>query len=238
MFQDISRLIFALGVVPVIRLERAENAAPLCRALAEGGLPVAEITFRTGAGAEAIRRVKGELPGLAVGAGTVTSVALAELAVKSGASFIVTPGFSPTVVKWCLEREVPVYPGCASASEVEAAMNLGLETVKFFPAEQSGGLPKIKALLGPYPNMKFMPTGGINAANLAQYLACPQIMACGGSFMVPEDKIKAGDWTGIQRLAGQAAAVAQGFELRHAGPCLEDEERQAAAAAFSRLLGL
>lgn len=238
MFQDISKLIFALGVVPVIRLERPEDAVPLCRALAKGGLPVAEITFRTGAAAEAIRRVRAELPNVLAGAGTVTSVALAELAVKSGASFIVTPGFSPEVVKWCLERQVPVYPGCTSASEVEAAMNLGLEVVKFFPAEQSGGLPKIKALLGPYPAMKFMPTGGIGAGNLAQYLSCPQIMACGGSFMVPEDKIRAGDWPGIQELAGRAAAAAQGFELRFAGPCLESAEQQAAATAFSRLLGL
>lgn len=238
MFQDISKLVFALGVVPVIRLERPEDAVPLCRALAKGGLPVAEITFRTGAAAEAIRRVRAELPSLPAGAGTVTSVAVAELAVKSGASFIVTPGFSPEVVKWCLERQVPVYPGCTTASEVEAAMSLGLEVVKFFPAEQSGGLPKIKALLGPYPTMKFMPTGGINAANLGQYLTCPQIVACGGSFMVPDDKIQAGDWAGIQELAGRAAAAAQGFALRFAGPGLAGEARQEAAAAFSRLLGL
>lgn len=238
MFKDTDKLLFALGVVPVIRLERAEEAVLLCRALARGGLPVAEITFRTAAAAEAISRVRAELPEVLVGAGTVTSVALAERALESGASFIVTPGFSPEVVKWCLQRRLPVYPGCTTASEVEAAMHLGLETVKFFPAEQSGGLAKIRALLGPYPGMKFMPTGGISAANLASYLSCPQIVACGGSFMVPEAKIASGDWAGIQRLAGEAAAAAQGFELRRAGPCLAGEARDEAAGVFSRLLGV
>lgn len=214
---DIECLIFSLGLVPVIKIDHEEDAVPLGQALAAGGLPLAEITFRTPAAAGAVRRLRRELPDLLVGAGTVTSIGQAEEALNAGAAFVVTPGFNRDVVVWCLEHQVPIYPGCITASEVEAAMNLGLSLVKFFPAEQCGGLAKIKALCAPYARMHFMPTGGVGPANLGQYLAFPNVRACGGSFMAPEDRLAARDWAAVTLLCRQALSLAQGFELMHVG---------------------
>ena len=149
------------GLVPVIKVEKAEDAVPLCRALAEGGLPGAEITFRTAAAPEAIRRVAAELPDVILGAGTVLTIEQAKQAVDAGATYIVSPGLNPKVVKWCVDNDIPVLPGCANPSDIEQAIELGLDTVKFFPAEALGGLKLIKAMAAPYGNIKFVPTGGI-----------------------------------------------------------------------------
>jgi 2-dehydro-3-deoxyphosphogluconate aldolase/(4S)-4-hydroxy-2-oxoglutarate aldolase len=173
-----------------------------------------------------------------VGAGTVTNLSMARKARDAGSAFIVTPGFNPEVVSWCLEEKIPVFPGCTTASEVEAAMNMGLTTVKFFPAEQSGGLPKIKALHGPYPGMRFMPTGGIGLENIAAYLAYPKIVACGGSFMAPQDALRAENWGKIAELARKSVAAAQGLELVYSGPdCADASVAEEALSLFSRLTG-
>jgi len=233
---NVEELIYTSGIMPVIKIDRAQDAVPLCRALADGGLALAEITLRTSAAIEAIARVTAELPVMTVGAGTVTCIEQAQAALKAGALFLVSPGFNPEVVKWCVNNNVLIYPGCTTASEVEAAMNLGLRIVKFFPAEQSGGLEKIKALCGPYPAMYFMPTGGINLKNMADYLLSPRIFACGGSFMVKDDLVSGGYWVEISALARQAVAVAHGFELVSVGLYF-DSAAQAIEAA-DELAGL
>ena len=231
--------IYCLGIVPVLKLDDPKDAVPLSRALVAGGLPVAEVTFRTDAAAESIRRMVAETPQVLVGAGTVTSIAKAREALDAGAAFIVTPGFNPEVVGWCVENKVVVFPGCTTASEVEGAMNLGLTVVKFFPAEQSGGLAKIKALCGPYPSMRFMPTGGINLKNMAEYLASSKVYACGGSFMAPDEAVKNGRWDEIAALSRQAVAAAQGYELVRVGICAETS-REAADVGdlFAGITGL
>lgn len=209
--------IFAEGLVPVLKINRVEDAVPLCKALLAGGLSTAEITFRSEAAAAAIAAVAQELPQMTVGAGTITTLEQAQAALAAGAAFLVAPCFNPELVSWCLAQKAPIYPGCATASEVDAALRLGLSVVKFFPAEQSGGLAAIKALSGPFPTARFMPTGGVNLKNLATYLAYPKIVACGGSFMAPDELINQGRWAEITALAREGLAVAQGFELAHVG---------------------
>lgn len=237
--QDINGAIYALGIVPVIKLDDSKEAVPLAKALVAGGLPVAEVTFRTDAAAESIRAMTKETPEMLVGAGTVTSIAKAREALDAGAKFIVTPGFNPEVVSWCVEKNIPIFPGCTTASEVEGAMNLGLAVVKFFPAEQSGGLAKIKALAAPYHSMKFMPTGGVNVKNMGEYLAFPKVFACGGSFMVPDDAVKEGRWEEITHLSQEAVRAAQGYELGHVGLYTENAgEADAVGEAFARITGL
>ena len=180
----------SIGIIPVIQINDAEKAVPLALALKKGGLPAAEVTFRTDAAEEAIRRIKVEVPDVCVCAGTVLDVKTAECAVKAGAAAIISPGTNPEVVRWCIVHRVPVIPGCATPTEVEACMRMGLDFVKLFPAEVVGGVKMLKALGGPYGNMKFMPTGGISAQNAAEYLALPNVLCCGGSWMVP-----GGSWT-------------------------------------------
>ena len=172
------------GLIPVVKIDRAEDAVPLAKALCDGGLPVAEVTFRTAAAADAIAAMTKAFPEMLVGAGTVLTTAQVDAAVAAGAKFIVSPGLNPKVVSYCVEREIPVTPGVSSPSEIEQALELGLEVVKFFPAEASGGLAKIKAMAAPYGGIRFMPTGGINADNLNSYLAYDRVLACGGSWMV------------------------------------------------------
>lgn len=188
-----------IGIVPVVKIDRAEDALPLARALCAGGLPCAEVTFRTDAAAEAIRAMIAGYPDMCVGAGTVLNAEQVDAAVEAGAKFIVSPGLNPRTVRHCQEKNVPVIPGISTPSEIEQAIELGLETVKFFPAEQSGGLAKIKAMAAPYGNMKFMPTGGINAKNLTSYLDYGKVIACGGSWMVPGDLINEGAWDRIEQ---------------------------------------
>ena len=195
-----------LGVVPVVVIEDVKDALPLAKALVEGGLPCAEVTFRTEAAAEAIRQMTEAYPEMLVGAGTVLTTAQVNEAVKAGAKFIVSPGFDPEIVDYCLAREIPVLPGCATPSEVAQAVKRGMEVVKFFPAEQAGGIAMIKAMAAPYTMVKFMPTGGINTKNLADYLSCDKILCCGGSWMVKGDMIKAGEFDKITAMTKEAVA--------------------------------
>ena len=195
-----------LKVVPVVVLDDAKDAEPLAKALVEGGLPCAEVTFRTEAAAESIRIMTEVYPDMLVGAGTVLTTEQVDKAVESGAKFIVSPGFDPEIVDYCIGKNIPVFPGCISPSEVAQAVKRGLKVVKFFPAEQSGGLAMIKAMAAPYHMLKFMPTGGINTENLKEYLACDKILCCGGSWMVKGDMIKAGEFDKICTMAKEAVA--------------------------------
>ena len=228
-----------IGIVPVVKIDRAEDAIPLAKALCAGGLPCAEVTFRTDAAAEAIRLMTTNFPDMCVGAGTVLNAAQVDAAAQAGAKFIVSPGLNPKTVQYCIDKNIPVTPGTSSPSDIEAAIELGLEVVKFFPAEQSGGLAKIKAMAAPYVNMKFMPTGGINAKNLTSYLDFDKIIACGGSWMVPGDLINAGDWVQIEKLTREAVQTMLGFELAHVGINAENEEEASKAAKrFAFLFGM
>lgn len=198
-----------IGIVPVIKLERAQDALPLGRALVQGGLPVAEVTFRTGAAAEAIALLKKEYPALLTGAGTVTTIAQAEAAIAAGASFVVTPGFNPRIVDFCIGKGMPIVPGINSPSQVEQGLERGLSVLKFFPAEASGGVKMLKALHGPYAEVSFMPTGGIDASNIGQYLQLSYVVAVGGSWMVKEDMIAAGGFDRIEALCRDAVNLAR-----------------------------
>ena len=198
-----------LGVVPVVVLEDEKAAVPLAKALVQGGLPCAEVTFRTEAAAESIRLMSEAYPDMLVGAGTVLTTEQVDLAVKSGAKFIVSPGFDPEVVDYCLEKNIPVLPGCITPSEVAQAVKRGLKVVKFFPAEQAGGIAMIKAMAAPYYNVKFMPTGGISPKNLKDYLSCDKILCCGGSWMVKGDLVKNGEFDKIQMLVKEAKELAE-----------------------------
>ena len=196
-----------MGVVPVVVLNDAKDAAPLAKALCEGGLPCAEVTFRTDAAEESIRIMATEFPEMFVGAGTVLTVEQVDRAVAAGAKFIVSPGFDPEIVDYCLSKEIPVFPGCITPSEVSQAVKRGLKVVKFFPAEQFGGVATIKALAAPFTGVKFMPTGGVNAKNLESYLSCDKIVACGGSWMVKGDLVKAGKFDEIKALVEEAVQL-------------------------------
>ncbi len=201
------RRIGSHGIVPVISLPDADTAEPLAQALAAGGLPVAEVTFRSDAAAEGIARMKVAEPGLLVGAGTVLTLAQARAALDAGAAFIVAPGFDPEIVEFCLERQVPVVPGVATASDLTQAVKRGLSVVKFFPAEALGGLTLMKALAGPFPGVLFLPTGGINATNMALYLSWPRVLAVGGTWMVAKDLLIAKRFDDVRELAAQAARL-------------------------------
>lgn len=233
---DMVQKIASLGIVPVIKVKDAEKAVPLCGALKRGGLPIAEITFRTEAAEEAIRRVARELPEVLVGAGTVLTTAQVDAALGAGAKFIVTPGFNRRVVEYCLQKGAQVFPGCPTASDVEQALELGLTVVKFFPAEAMGGLATIKALAGPYGDVRFMPTGGVSESNLNAYLAFDKIVACGGSWMAKEDLIEAGRFDLIEEATRSAVRGMLGFELAHVGVNAKDAPE--ALAAANRLCAL
>lgn len=204
---NVTETIQKMGVVPVVVLNDAKDAASLAKALCEGGLPCAEVTFRTDAAEESIRIMTTEFPEMFVGAGTVLTIEQADRAVAAGAKFIVSPGFDPEVVDYCLSKEIPVFPGCITPSEVSQAVKRGLKVVKFFPAEQFGGVATIKALAAPFTGVKFMPTGGVNAKNLESYLSCDKIVACGGSWMVKGDLVKAGKFDEIKALVKEAVQL-------------------------------
>lgn len=197
-----------IGIVPVVKINRAETAVGLAKALCKGGLPAAEITFRTDAAEEAIRLIAQEVPEVFVCAGTVLNVENAEKAVKAGAKAIISPGTNLEVVRWCVNHSVPVIPGCATPTEVESCMREGLELVKLFPAEVVGGVKMLKALAGPYASMTFMPTGGISTKNVGEYLALKNVAACGGSWIVPEKLLDEERYEEIEALAREAAALA------------------------------
>ena len=195
------------GIIPVVVLNRVADSEPLAESLIKGGLPCAEVTFRTDAAEDSIRAIAKKFPDMFVGAGTVLTTEQADRAVDAGAKFIVSPGLNPKVVEHCLKKNYPITPGIMTPSELEIALGFGLDVVKFFPAENAGGLKMIKAISAPYTMMKFMPTGGINTTNVRDYLACDKILACGGSWMVKGDLINAGDFAKIQELTKEAAAI-------------------------------
>lgn len=204
----IAERISKIGVVPVIKLERPEeDALPLAKALSEGGLPVAEITFRAEGADKAIKLMRDNYPDMIVGAGTVLYKEQVDRALAAGAQFIVSPGFNPKIVAYCIEKNVPIFPGCVTPTEIEAAHDLGLTTFKFFPAQQYGGLATIKALSGPYHQFKFMPTGGISLDNLKEYLSFKNICAVGGSFMVTDKLINGKEWDEITTICRKAADI-------------------------------
>ena len=198
-----------LGLVPVVVLNDAKDAVSLAGALMEGGLPVAEVTFRTEAAEESIRLIAQAYPDMLVGAGTVITTEQVDRAVAAGAKFIVSPGFDAEVVDYCLEKGIPVYPGVVTPSEVMQAVKRGLKVVKFFPAQQYGGVDTIKALAAPFPQIRFMPTGGVNLKNLKDYLSSDKVVACGGSWMVKGDMIKAGEFDKIAQITREAVALAK-----------------------------
>jgi len=209
---DMQEQIKKIGIVPVVVLDDAKDAVPLAEALIEGGLPCAEVTFRTAAAEESIRQISEKFPEMLVGAGTVLTTEQVDRAVGAGAKFIVSPGLNPVTVKYCQEKGIPVFPGILTPSEIEQALSLGLKVVKFFPAEPSGGLKMIQAMAAAYVGLKFMPTGGINAKNVGEYLADEKhILACGGSWMVKKDLIAAGEFEKIKEMTKEAAALVKEY---------------------------
>mgnify|MGYP002794532813 CR=1 FL=1 len=232
--EDLSKI----GIVPVIALDDAKDAEPLAKALIEGGLPCAEVTFRTAAAEEAIKIMSSKYPELIVGAGTVLTPEQADRAMAAGSKFIVSPGLNPKVVKHCIEKGYPIVPGTSNPSDVEVAIELGLDVVKFFPAEASGGIKMIKSMAAPYTKMHFMPTGGINADNLKSYLDFDKIVCCGGSWMVKKDMVAAGDFEGIKKLTQTAVDTMLGFEVRHVGVnCSKDGEAEELADTMEKMFG-
>ena len=204
---DTLKQIGATGIVPVVVLNKVADAEPLAEALIKGGLPCAEVTFRTDAAEESIRAISKKFPDMFVGAGTVLTTEQVDRAIGAGAKFIVSPGLNPKVVEYCIKKGYPITPGIMTPTELEFALGFGLDVVKFFPAENAGGLKMIKAMSAPYTMMKFMPTGGINATNVRDYLACDKILACGGSWMVKGDLINAGNFETIEKLTKEAAQI-------------------------------
>ncbi len=206
---DVIKALGEYGIVPVVVLndDDAKDAEPLAKALCEGGLKCAEVTFRTAAAEESIKIMAEKFPDMLVGAGTVLTTEQVDRAVAAGAKFIVSPGLNPKVVKYCVEKGIPVCPGTCTPSEMEQAMDLGLDVVKFFPAEPSGGVKFIKAVAAPYTMLKFMPTGGVNATNVRDYLAYDKILCCGGSWMVKGSLIEAGEFDKIVEMTKEAAAI-------------------------------
>lgn len=198
----------SLKIIPVVALDSADDAEPLAEALVAGGLPVAEITLRTDAAFDAIRKLR-DRDDILVGSGTVHSAAQAEASVEAGAKFVVTPGFNPKTVAWCVANKVPVFPGISSPTDLESALEHGLEVVKFFPAETLGGVKTLKAFSGPYGGMKFIPTGGIDSGNLAEYLRLPCVVACGGSWMVKPSLFADGNFSEVTRLTREAVGLAK-----------------------------
>ena len=227
-----------IGIVPVIKLDKVENAEKLAAALRAGGINCAEVTFRAKGADQVIASMLKAFPDMMVGAGTVLTVEQAEAATAAGAKFCVAPGLNPKVVSHCLEKGIAFAPGLSSASEIEQAMELGLDFVKFFPAEQAGGVAYIKSVCGPYRNMRFMPTGGITADNLNSYLAYNKIVCCGGSWIVPAKALAEENWDEITRLCREAVDRMLGFELVHVGiNCANPEEAEGVADKFQSAFG-
>ncbi|GAI37752.1 unnamed protein product, partial [marine sediment metagenome] len=214
-----------LGIVPVVKIEKAEDALPLGRALIDGDLPIAEITFRTSAAEKSIKSLTKELPTLLVGAGTVLTIKQVKEAVSAGAKFIVSPGFNPKVVDYCIENSIPITPGINNPTQIEMALERGIEVVKFFPAEASGGLPLLESMSAPYSGIKFIPTGGINLDNLTSYLSNKKVHACGGSWMVKANLISSGNFDEITRLTKEAVSTMLGFEFAHLGINEENQDK-------------
>lgn len=231
---DICKKIHDIGIVPVIALDRVEDAAPLAKALCAGGLPVAEVTYRTAAAHDAMIEMKKACPEMIVGAGTVLNREQVDSALDAGAEFIVSPGTNPDTIAYCQEKGVPILPGTANAADLEVACAYGLEVVKFFPAEPLGGLKMIKALSAPYNKLKFMPTGGIKEANVNDYLNDPVILACGGTWMIDKAAIEAGDFAKIEALTKGAVETMLNLRIKHIGLNEENGNGKALAEEFAK----
>ncbi|MBQ7425522.1 MAG: bifunctional 4-hydroxy-2-oxoglutarate aldolase/2-dehydro-3-deoxy-phosphogluconate aldolase [Lachnospiraceae bacterium] len=230
--------LYRIGIVPVIAIDDAKDAEPLAEALIKGGLPAAEVTFRTAAAEEAIKIISKKFPEMVVGAGTVLNKDQADRAKAAGAKFIVSPGFNRSNVEYIQSIGVPVVPGTASPGEVEQAIELGLECVKFFPAEQNGGIAKIKAMAAPYTKMHFMPTGGVTKANLNDYLSFNKVFCCGGTWMVKKDLIAAGKFDEIEAMTRDAVNAMLGFKLKHIGINQDSPEAaEGVADMFDKFFG-
>jgi 2-dehydro-3-deoxyphosphogluconate aldolase/(4S)-4-hydroxy-2-oxoglutarate aldolase len=233
-FEDLG----SIGLAPVIKIDDADKAAPLAKALIAGDIPCAEITFRTSAGEESMRRITREVPEILLGAGTVLTTDQVDRAAEAGAKFIVSPGFNPKVVSHCIKKRIPIIPGCSSPSDMEMALEMGLEVVKIFPAEPLGGLNYIKAVAAPYTNLKFIPTGGINASNIGNYLFYEKILACGGSWMAGPDLINTENFSEITALCKEAVKKIHGFSVAHVGINMENETVAIETASlFKNLFG-
>ena len=217
MYDELMCRIENLGVVPVVVIKDASKAVPLAKAILKGGINAIEVTFRTDAAEESMELIHQAIPEMILGAGTVITIDQAKKAVDAGAQFIVSPGLDSDIVQWCKENEVPVIPGVCTASEVQKGVKMGLKALKLFPAEASGRVNMIKNLCGPFPQVKFMTTGGISSSNLAEYAACEHVLAAGGSWMVKSNLIEAENLDEITRLCSDAIMKAQGFELIHFG---------------------
>lgn len=226
-----------IGLVPVVKIEDASKAVSLAKALIDGGLPCAEVTFRTTAARDAIAAITAKYPDMLVGAGTVLTIENAEKAIAAGAKFIVSPGFNPAVVDYCISKKIPVVPGVNNPSGVEAGLEKGLEVLKFFPAEASGGVAMLDALAGPFANVQFMPTGGIELKNLADYAKRSNVLAIGGSWMVKADLIENSDWETISRLCREAVTAIHGFTFAHVGVNQKNEDEATQTAEMFALFG-
>lgn len=230
--------VYEIGIIPVIAIEDAAKAVPLAKALVAGGLPAAEVTFRTAAAEEAIRAIAQEVPEMLVGAGTVLTPEQLDRALDAGSQFIVSPGFNPEMVKYGISKGALMLPGTATGGEMEQAMALGLEVVKFFPAEQNGGIAKIKALAGPYKNLRWMPTGGVTTKNMMDYLSFDQIVACGGTWMVKKELIDGEKWDEITAICKEAVKTMLGLTLAHVGiNCGDAGEAEQTAKALCAIFG-
>ncbi len=214
---DVLKRLAQSGVVPVVVLEDAKDAVPTAKAMLAGGIDVMEITFRTAAAADSIKAVAQECPDMVVGAGTVINLEQCKLAVECGAKFIVSPGYDEETVAWCCDNGIPVTPGCVTPTEIMMALKHGLKVLKFFPANVYGGLSAIKSLAGPFGGVKFIPTGGVNAQNLAEFVSSPYIHAVGGSWICPKADIAAGNFDKITALCKEARKSLLGFEVAHIG---------------------
>ena len=235
---EILKTISNIGIVPVVAINDASKAVPLAKALVAGGLPTAEVTFRTAAAEDAMRAITAEVPEMLVGAGTVLTPDQLDRALDAGSKFIVSPGFNPEMVKYGLSKGALMLPGTATGGEMEQAMALGLDVVKFFPAEQNGGIAKIKALAGPYKKLKWMPTGGVNTKNLMDYLSFDQIVACGGTWMVKPELIENEKWDEITAICKDAVKTMLGLQIMHVGiNCADPDEAAATAKRFEALFG-
>lgn len=215
--EDIFHIAETHGIVPVINIAKEEWAEPLAQALICGGLPLIEVTLRSECAFKAIQKIRQKFPEMVVGAGTVLSLETVDRALAAGAEYIVTPGYDPEIVDYCLQKKVPVIPGCSTATEIQSAVRQGLKVLKFFPSELSGGLPAIKLLSGPFPDVRFLPTGGITLQNLGEYLSCNKVVACGGSFMANADMLQRGAFDEITAACKKAVTSALGFSLAHVG---------------------
>ncbi|NCB32622.1 MAG: bifunctional 4-hydroxy-2-oxoglutarate aldolase/2-dehydro-3-deoxy-phosphogluconate aldolase [Erysipelotrichia bacterium] len=234
--QDVSKRLHGIGIIPAIAINHVEDAAPLAKALCNGGLPAAEITFRTAAAHDAMVEMKKAQPNLLIGAGTVLTREQVDSAIDAGAEFIVSPGLNPAIVKYVQSKGLLMIPGTASASEIEQALDLGIDIVKFFPAEPLGGIKMIKALCGPYKDIRFLPTGGVNESNMNEYLASPKIFAVGGTWMVKPDMIDARQFSEIENMTHEAVLRMLGLRVKHVGINVSDNETEEIANQFASIM--